>query len=452
MALGAFFLCAPLSQGYTTVDINSIFNHPLSLADAINVALQRNPNILRAQKDVEANVGVVMETRAIALPKVTATGGYNAYQPSDVDVFAFSAPGMPSASFGNFQTWNSQLKLVQSLYEGGRIVSALRSAKLIKEESALNYETSVADTVRDVEIAYDDVLLGLDEITVQEASVELLTHQWNDTTRRFEAGTVPRFDVLRSRVELANQQPKLIRARNDYRIAKNNLANLLGYNVPKETLEDIPLTLSGKLEATPYSVELPRAISTALERRSELGALRKAQALRREDVITAKAGYKPSIQAFGGYNAHNTSLSTDLGIVDNGWITGVQVSWNIFDGLLTQGRVKENQARLERAGVDVEDTGRRIELEVRTAYSSFIEANETLQSQKQNVEEAEEALRLATARNEAGTGTQLDVLSAQTALTDARVTQIQALHDYCVARARLERAIGVNVPANEKKP
>jgi len=220
--------------------------------------------------------------------------------------------------------------------------------------------------------------------------------------------------------------------------------------VPKDALEDIPLSLSGKLEATPYPIELSRAIALALERRTELAALRKAQALRREDVITAKAGYKPSVQAYGGYDAHNSTLTTDLGFTDHGWITGVQLSWNIFDGLRTQGRVKETQAQFERAGVDVDDSARRIELEVRTAQSNFIEADETLQSQKQNVEEAEEALRLATARNEAGTGTQLDVLSAQTALTEARVTQIQALHDYCVARARLQRAIGVNVPTNEK--
>jgi len=172
--------------------------------------------------------------------------------------------------------------------------------------------------------------------------------------------------------------------------------------------------------------------------------------LRQEDVISAKAGYKPSIQAFGGYDAHNTTLSTDLGITDHGWMTGVQLTWNIFDGRRTQGRVKETQAQLERAGVDLDDAGRRIELEVRTAHSNFIEADETLQSQQKNVEEAEEALRLARARSEAGTGTQLDVLSAQTALTDARVTQIQALHDYCVARARLDRAMGINTPAAEQ--
>jgi outer membrane protein TolC len=124
----------------------------------------------------------------------------------------------------------------------------------------------------------------------------------------------------------------------------------------------------------------------------------------------------------------------------------VQLTWSLFDGRRTEGKVMEATALHERAGVELDDAGRRIELEVRTAYSNFIEAEEVLKSQEKVVEEGEEALRLARARNEAGTGTQLDVLSAQTALTEARTTQIQALHDYAVARARLERAIGMNVP------
>jgi outer membrane protein len=126
----------------------------------------------------------------------------------------------------------------------------------------------------------------------------------------------------------------------------------------------------------------------------------------------------------------------------------VLLTWSLYDGNRTKGKVIEATALYERAGVELDDAGRRIELEVRTAYSNFIEADEVLKSQEKVVEQAEEALRLARARSEAGTGTQLDVLSAQTALTEARSTQIQALRDYSVARARLERAIGINTPGS----
>jgi outer membrane protein TolC len=433
---------------------NNFVPQPLSLADAVNLALQRNPNILRAQKDLEVAQGVIIQTRAIAIPKVNLAGNFSAAQSTDVDtvnnppVVLNNTQVAPGFTFGPDQNWVTQVKLVQSLYEGGRIMSALRVARLTKERSLLDYQTAVANTVVEVQVNYFDVLLAVQQITVQEASVELLTRELADTTRRYNAGTVPRFNVLRAEVELANARPKLIRARNTYRIAKNNLVNRLGFNVPKEALEDIPLTLSGKLVAEPYKIELPQAIALALERRTELEALRKTQALRKEDIINAKAPYKPSLQAYGGYDAHNSILSQDLADEKYGWIAGVQLTWSLFDGRRTKGRVVEATALYERAGVELDDAGRRIELEVRTAYSNFIEADEVLKSQEKVLEEAEEALRLARARSEAGTGTQLDVLSAQTALTEARTTQILALHEYSVARARLERAIGINTPAH----
>ena len=422
---------------------------PLSMAEAVNLALGQNPAILRARKDIEAAEGIAIQTRAIAIPRVVVSGAFNAVQPADVDVLSLSNIGGTGLgfTFGTDKNWTTQIKLVQSLYEGGRMLSGFRVARLTRQQSLLNYQTTTADTVVSVQVGYYDVLLARQQIAVQEASVELLSRELADTSRRYEAGTVPRFNVLRAEVELANARPRLIRAKNSLRIAKNNLANLLGFDVPKDTFEDIPLTLSGHLEAEPYETELPAAIRLALERRTELQALRKAEALRNEDVVAARAGYKPSLQAYAGYDAHNSTLSSDLGFEDHGWITGVQMTWNVFDGLATRGRVKQAIALHDRAGIELEDTGRRIELEVRTAYSNFIEAREVNESQKKVVEEAEEALRLARSRYEAGTGTQLDVLSAQTALTEARTTAIEALHDYSVARARLERASGTLLPA-----
>jgi outer membrane protein TolC len=120
--------------------------------------------------------------------------------------------------------------------------------------------------------------------------------------------------------------------------------------------------------------------------------------------------------------------------------------------MLTRGRVVQAEALRDKSRTEVQDRGRQIELEVRTAYSLFIEAQEVLDSQKTVQAEAEEALREAQARADAGTGTQLDVLDAQTSLTQARTTEVQALHDYAAARARLERAIGAEmVPTGNPK-
>ena len=299
-------------------------------------------------------------------------------------------------------------------------------------------------------LAYYDVLLAAQQITVHEASVNLLQKELEDQQHRFNAGTVPKFNVLRAEVAVANERPNLIQARNNYRIAKNNLSNLLGYNLPRDIWEDVPLNLTDTLDAAPYEVNLPDAIQQALGKRTELLALRKTEELQQLNIVNAKSGYKPTVSVFAGYGWYNAQFTAPVTLDHdiNGWNAGAQLQWDIFDGLLTHGKVIQAKALYEKSKNDLADQSRQIELQVRTAYSDFIEAKEVLDSQLKVQEEADEALREAKSRAEAGTGTQLDVLDAETSLTQARTTQIQALHDYDTARAKLQRAIGEDMVAN----
>ncbi|MFA6547011.1 MAG: TolC family protein [Limisphaerales bacterium] len=418
---------------------------PFSLKDAVDVALRQNSAVLKSQSDLEAVYGVVAQTKSIQLPKVGMSASHTLTDQGAIEQFPFGA-GINTPD----QSWGVRVQITQSIYEGGKIESALRTAALTRDQAILQHQTVIADTVLAVRVNYDDVLLAAQQIVVQEASIELLKKELLDNQRRFEAGTVPRFNVLRAEVELANARPKLIRARNALRIAKNNLANLLGYDVPRTVVEDIPLQLAGRLEADPTPIELPVALARALEQRTELASLRKAERLRKEAILNAEAGRKPSAQIVAGVGSHSSRYSQHLTRDISGWDIGWQASWNIFDGWLTKGKVAEATALHRKSQEDIDDISRRIELDVRTAYSNFIEAKEVLESQKKVQEQAEEALRLANARTEAGTGTQLDVLNAQTALTEARTTQITALHDYSVARARLERAMGVTLKVEAK--
>jgi outer membrane protein TolC len=430
-------------------EVSNLLARPLSRAAAVEMALRQNPTILKGQADLRASYGVEVQLRAIAWPQFSVGGSYNAEQPTMIESFPLPSPLSSYIQFPN-QNWAADVKVQQSIYQGGRLTSAFRSAKLTRQQALLNYQTVLADTLLSVRLAYDDVLLAAQQIQVNEASVGSLTRELEDTQRRFQAGTVPKFDVLRAQVELGNERPRLIQARNDYRVGKDNLLHLLGVTLPRTIWEDIPLTLSDALVAQPYEIDWPSALTRALEKRPELAALRKAQALRREDLVNARAGYKPTASVFGGYQWQSPPYENNLAADLSGWIAGAQVSWNIFDGQLTRGRVSEAQAHYERSQIDVAESERQIELDARTALSNFIEAKEVLESQKLVREEAEEALRLAEARHAAGSATQLDVLDAQTSLTQARTTQAQALHDYAAARARLQRALGEDMEIVEK--
>ncbi len=433
---------------------------PLSVAEAVNLALQQNSTILKSKNDLEAAYGVVLQTRAIVLPKVRASGSYDATDSGLIEKFPFEAQGQNTNVVGVIsidwpsQKWNTGIQVVQSVYEGGRMRSALRSARLIREQALLQHQAVVNDVLTDVRVAYADVLTAAEQIVVRQKSVELLQRELEDATRRFKAGTVPRFNVLRAEVELANAQPKLSQARNAWRIAKNALANLLGADLPASVGEDIPLQVTGRLEAEPYEMDLPKAVAAALERRPELNAMRKAESLRQEGIVNAKSGYKPSLELFTGYQAHSSSFHSDLTSEVHGWNAGAQFVWNLWDGRLTEGRIREARALHDRSRNELDELARRIDLEVRTAYSTFLEAREVLAATDKSVEQGEEALRLANARAEAGTSTQLDVLTAETSLTDARTTRNVALRAYVVARVRFERAIGLDVqpPASPPAP
>jgi outer membrane protein TolC len=428
---------------------DDILSRPLARAEAVQIALRQNNAILKGNADLRASYGIEVQLRAVALPQLTAGGGYNYLQSSLIEQFPIPAPYGSNINFPN-QNWNADVKVQQSIYAGGRITSAFRSARLTREQALLHYQTTLADTLLAVRVAYDDVLLAEQQKAVHEASVQLLTQELDDVQKRFAAGTVPQFDVLRAQVELANERPRLIQSKNDVRIGKNNLLNLLAVRLPKTIWDNVPLQLSDTLEELPYEIDLTTALTRALEKRPELAALRKAEALRKEDLINAKSGYKPNAQIYGGYQWETLPYENNLTADLSGWIAGATLSWNLFDGQLTRGKIMEAKARHEQAQLDVDESSRQIELDVRTAYSNFIEAHEVLESQKLVQDQAQEALRLAEARHQAGTGTQLDVLSAQTALTQARTTQVQALHDYAVARARLQRALGEDMEIIQK--
>ena len=267
---------APVTKATNTVSWPTA---PLSLREAVDVALRQNSAVLKSQADLAATYGVVVQTRAVQYPTVRATANHTLTDQGAIEQFPFG---------GAFRTpdqaWAVRVQVTQSIYEGGKIESAKRTADLTRDQALLQHQTVLADVVLAVRVNYDDALLAAQQIVVQEASLELLKKELLDNQRRFEAGTVPRFNVLRAEVELANARPKLIRARNALRVAKNNLANLLGYDVPRTAVEDIPLTLSGKLAADATPIELPVALAKALEQRTELAALRKAERLRQEEI------------------------------------------------------------------------------------------------------------------------------------------------------------------------
>ena len=408
----------------------------LTLESAISLALKQNPDVLKASHEIERTRGQVIQVRAQALPNVQAAGSYNQYAP---ELIGSGGGGSSAGNFANIfqdKSWRIAVQVQQILYSGGKVKAAVKIAELTQDTSHQLLRETVNTVVANVRTQFYTVLLNRELITVAEESIHLLADQLRDQQNRFDAGTVPRFNVLQAEVELANARPDFIRAKNNFHIARLQLAKTLGIDT-----DEAP-DVTGTLRMIPREVNLSRALTAARTNRAILKAHQNTVASGEQQITVAKAGYRPSLNANVGYEMINSRFSSDFAKALTGWYLGVNGTWAIFDGFQTKGNVDQAKASLASAKVGLADSLQQVELEVQKAYAQAKVAREVIASQAKVVEQADEALRLAKERLNAGAGTQLDVLNARVALTRARTTQKQALSDYNVALAEYDRATG----------
>ncbi|HEX2099599.1 MAG TPA: TolC family protein, partial [Candidatus Synoicihabitans sp.] len=247
---------------------------------------------------------------------------------------------------------------------------------------------------------------------------------------------------LRAEVELANAQPALIRARNGFRVGIEELRQALGYdNRADHNLQRVP-EFVGDLTVTPVAYEIVSALTTARSQRPELQRLDRVERAREAGVEIARSDYRPDLSFVGGYQLRKNNFSDRFRDSVDGWTVGLESNWAVWDGRRTAGRVMQARSQLEQARLQTAEAFLAVDVEVRRALSTLQEATELASAAGRVVEQAEEALRLANARYTAGSATQLDVLTARVALTQARDNQLQANYSYNVAVANVRRAVG----------
>jgi outer membrane protein TolC len=466
-----------LTAGESTVGYRS---HPLTIDEAVQLALKQNPSVLQQIQQLKAQKGLVYQAQARLLPQLTAASNYSqtdtALNPSSqsgrstidllgvpsgstlsVNSFGAGRPnnnaipisgGISSTSSAN-QTWQVTLTASQLIYDGGATIASRRAARINEDAAYYTLRDTIDTVVSTVRTQFYQILLDKALVQVQEESVNLLQSQLEDQKSRYEAGTVPQFNVLQAEGTLENQIPQLIAARNNYRISALTLARTLGIPADRQYATDNPLPVEGELTFSPIKYDLSSALIVARANRPFLKAQRSAILASVENITVQAAGYKPTISANVGLEQESNPTTNNLSRTLQGWFLGLQGSWNVFDGFLTYGRVKQARAQLEQAKVTYDDSVRQVELEVATSVSNLRQAAQTVDSAQTGVNVNLEALRLADERLAAGTGTQLDVLTAQQALTTARSNLVQAEFSYVSAVASYQQATATETRYND---
>ena len=415
---------------------------------AVITALQQNPDILRGLQEIERTKGVIIEIRAQALPHIGPSGVYDWTDPNLRSGFS-SGTGGGSSFAQSDVSYNVKVTGTQLIFNGTTF-PAIRGTFFQRDSAYFALRNVVDQVISTVKTQFYQVVVNRELIVVQEDAVHLLESQLKDQQNRFEAGTVPRFNVLQAEVALYNQIPQLIAARNTYRISILQLAKTLGLDFNPARGIAAPLRAVGQLTYVPRKIALLEAIELGKQNRPFLKQARANVLNQTEQVHVAIGGFFPTINANGGGEWLSSPINSSWHDISKGWIAGVTGSWPIWDSGQVYGQVKQQRALLFATKITYDDDVRQVELEIQQAVSNLQQNRELIQATEKNVEQANEAVRLAKARLDAGAGTQLDVLNAQVQLTTAESTRLQALFGYNTSLAEYDRVTGAQSSYTER--
>ncbi|MBK8475774.1 MAG: TolC family protein [Opitutaceae bacterium] len=408
----------------------------LDLPNALRYAAENNFSIRGARERLNQAEGSLMTARSGFLPQAGVDASYS--RTSDQLTFGRDS-----------ESWSTSASVDQTVYAGGAVAAGARAARAARDAALYELQAITNEVLAGVRTGYYNVLRARETIKVREQALSLLEEELKNARNRYEAGAGAQFDVLRAEVALANGRPPLITARNDLRIGIEELRQLLGFvNRQGDNLTKVPDFL-GALNFGDEQFVLEQALESGRLHRPELQALAKGVSIADASVTVARAGYLPKVGASAGWQMiSNPSTQNSLTKHSNydGWFFGAQSSWAIFDGRATAGRVRSAKSQAAQARLSLQEQELAVDVEVRRAFATWQQTVELVTASNKVVEQASEALRLSRARFDVGAATQLDVLQAQVALTEAGNNQVQALFGYNVSVTQLRKAMGVPDP------
>jgi len=405
----------------------------LSLEKCINLALAKNQDLKIAQEKIVESQGRKKEAFGNFLPHLSASGSYTRLEESPRMTVLLGGLDQ-TLVLGPENLYATQLTLRQPLFAWGRIYHWDRQAglnyRLVNEE----YRQVKNGLVFGVKRAFYNTLLARQFVTIAKEAVDVANTHYETTRALYEEGRVSDYDVSRAKVQLVNNETRLIKAKNSLKLAREELSLLL--NTELEETWDV----EGELFFEKRDVDLQDAINKALGERSEI-----RQLMIREDIVNisiklARAENRPSVDLLVNYQYTNPFYNREEwgGI----WNAILSLNFPLFSGFSDWGRIKQAKAGLEQVKILNSQVKERIKLEVRKAIFDMEEAKERIEAQSENVKLARENLRIAEERHRQGLMSQIELRDAQLSLTQAETDYFQSLYDYDVASASLDKALG----------
>lgn len=420
----------------------------LDLEETIQRALLTNPSVKIAEynrKAAKADYSAAKSARGISISLSHSTGR-NGYADNRLNPIYNNAGELIGTSY-NKSIGNSHSNSITAslpIFTGGELQGQIGQAKanyrsmLSAEEQAYNEMKETATT------GYFNMLNATNMKALRQESVDRLQAHLDNVIAQYNVGIVARADVLRSEVELANAQQNYITASNEYDVAEATLNNIIG--TPLGTT----LLLKDRLQYEPYENDMAYCLAYSEQHRPELKQAEYAIDSAEAALVVARSGHMPKVYANASNNWGGNG-SDWPGDDDENWSVGVTASMNVFDSGVTWSKIHAAQENLAKAKESQRQIKDNVELEVRTDYLNLREAEKRITTTQVAVASAEEDYHIAVVRYQAGVGTNIDVMDAQEALTQAKTNYYQALYNYNTSKAALNTSMGVGVPVPEPR-
>jgi len=399
-------------------------NRELTLAECIQMALERNPRTRISWHSSRAAAARLGEEKAAYLPTAEFTAGAQRADSVSLEKEQTGPENAFDAGFG----------VRYLLFDGGARSARVKGAEAGLLATNFRHNTTLQDVALGVEEAYYELLAAKWLTKVAAETVKQTQYHVDVAHARHKSGVAARSDVLKAETEKANADLAMVRSRNAVRVAHGRLASAMGLRVsqPFEVV-DLPEDIHPR-ELGDIDRLLDEAADTRPELRAALGQIE----ARRAEVRAAQARYWPTVTADANYGWRNRTFVPD----QEEWSLGVIVNLPLFSGFDRAYQTRRAKADLARVLAEDERQLRGVELEVWTAYSRVIEASEAIDATKILVASAEESARVAEGEYKNGTGSIIGLIDAQTARTAARTRLVQARLDWYTAMAGFERAVG----------
>ena len=415
----------------------------MTLSQAVNIALEKNPQRKAALAEHHAALAEVKEARSGFFPRISFTE--SAMRGND-PVFAFGTrlrEGRFTASdfalnrlnnptpIGDF---SSRFSGQWTIFDSFSSQLNLRRTRWMEQAAQLDLDRAGQQTIYAVIEAYYNVLLAKKQAQLSEETVHTAEAVMQQSQSRVDAGTAVEADALSAKVLLAERQQELIRARNNVALEKAQFNTVLGVDA------DTPVEFGDSL--TEHSLDIP-ALKTleeqAFKHRPDLLGVAALTSAQRTGVSLAKASFGPRLNAIGSWQTDTVNFAGNGG---NNWVAGAELQIDLFTGGAKLAHLQHEKAMQERAEAIKTGAEDNVRLELRRAYYSFDSARQSLDVARATVSQSDEALRMMRDRYESGLATITELLHTEDAARQSRTTYWEAVCRYSTSYAAMELAAG----------